>query len=100
MLVAEKISADEIKEVTSSRKVGGKPAVKKGFLSGKNAGKLYENEDGSYGSTEQANTISESERSISHLPKGLREKCAIVDTTKLGKDEIRDAMTQYAETGS
>lgn len=32
------------------------PVVKKGFLSGKNSGKLYENEDGSYGSTEQSNT--------------------------------------------
>jgi len=45
--------------VGGTRQGGGKPAVTKGFLSGKNAGKLYENADGSYGSTEQANTISE-----------------------------------------
>ena len=35
-------------------------------------------------------------RSLSHLPKSLRDKCAIVDTTKMTKEETADAMNQYA----
>ena len=65
VVVADKMADDELREVASTRKSDkpAKPAVAKGFLSGKNAGKLYENADGSYGSTEQANAISDSERS-------------------------------------
>ena len=70
VVVADKMADDELREVASTRKSDkhAKPAVAKGFLSGKNAGKLYENADGSYGSTEQANAISDSERSLILTP--------------------------------
>eukprot|EP00283_Hemiselmis_rufescens_P004792 CAMPEP_0173425082 /NCGR_PEP_ID=MMETSP1357-20121228/4876_1 /TAXON_ID=77926 /ORGANISM="Hemiselmis rufescens, Strain PCC563" /LENGTH=249 /DNA_ID=CAMNT_0014388455 /DNA_START=166 /DNA_END=915 /DNA_ORIENTATION=+ len=90
----------EIKEV-STRVSGGKKkdVVKKGFLSN-TAGKLYENEDGSHGSNEQSGPKYDPvEAQLSHLPEGLRKKCAIVDTTKMSKEESRDAMEQYANTG-
>ncbi len=29
------------------------------------------------------------EASLRHLPEGLRRKCAVVDTTKLSKEEVR-----------
>mmetsp|Transcript_36632 Transcript_36632/g.114362 ORF Transcript_36632/g.114362 Transcript_36632/m.114362 type:complete len:128 (-) Transcript_36632:929-1312(-) len=39
------------------------------------------------------------QQQLAHLPESLRKKCAIVDTTKMSKDEIQDAMSQYANTG-
>mmetsp|Transcript_36636 Transcript_36636/g.114384 ORF Transcript_36636/g.114384 Transcript_36636/m.114384 type:complete len:381 (-) Transcript_36636:929-2071(-) len=100
--ISEAIDADEICAVSTTRK---KPSnvVKKGFLMGDGAGKLYKNDDGTYGSNEQAGAIDSSEQmrqqQLAHLPESLRKKCAIVDTTKMSKDEIQDAMSQYANTG-
>lgn len=99
--VGEKMSDDEMRPVSTKKVGAGKPIVQKGFLnSAKNAGKLYENEDGTHGSREQSGPFYDpAEEQLKHLPEGLRKKCAVVDTTKMTPEETRDAMEQYAQSG-
>uniref|UniRef100_A0A6T8M176 PIH1D1/2/3 CS-like domain-containing protein n=2 Tax=Hemiselmis andersenii TaxID=464988 RepID=A0A6T8M176_HEMAN len=100
IFTGELMDDGEIREV-STRKSDGKKkeVVKKGFLQN-TEGRLYENDDGSHGSNEQSGPKYDPvEAQLAHLPEGLRKKCAVVDTTKMSKEESRDAMEQYANTG-
>lgn len=76
-------------------KPGKKPGKIKGFFDRAKGGELY----GDEGSTEGVVPDGAGDP-LGYLPKGLRNKCKVVDTNKMSEAEKNETMQQYSDTGS
>jgi len=70
--------------------------VRKGFLNNVSKGQSLYGEEGSA----EGVVPDGAGDPLGYLPKSFREKCKVVDTSKLSQDQQQEAYRQYSETGS